>query len=148
MEQFHQMDISFPYLFHLREQLHGYLDVFEYNHNKIGKYLGMEVAKDIYQEKGALLAELDVSLWLSPIPEIWDDVLFEPLQVPWLDIDSVSECLTKRGLLQYLMEAEYHIQRCVCDALDFAPSEECSGTAIFYALLEASNNRISLLMAI
>ncbi len=148
MARFHQMDIAFPYLFHLREQLHGYLDVFEYNEDKICKYLGIGLASEIFQEKGELLEELDVSLWLSPIPEIWDDVLFEPLQIPWLNADSVSKCLTKRALLQYLMEAEYHIQRCVCDALEFTPAEECSGTLIFYKLLEASNNRMSILIGL
>ncbi len=148
MAQFHQMDILFPYLFHLREQIHGYLDVFEYNQHKICEYLGMEVARELYREKDALLEDLDICLWHSPIPEIWDDVLFAPLQTPWLVYHSVSNCLTKRGLLQYLMEAEYHFQRCVCDALEFTPARECSSTAVFYKLLEASNNRMSTLIGL
>lgn len=101
---------SYPYLFHLREQLHSYLDIFERDQYIIGYIMGLEIIRSIYIEKRNMVYAIEAHWVAHSIPEISSAAIYAPVSRFWLDSRLPMQPEKIENYVGKLIRAEHFFQ--------------------------------------
>lgn len=101
---------AYPYLFHLREQLHTYLDVIETHQYLFGGCLGLDSLRSIYREKRDMVQAVEADWLAQPFPQTFPEASYALLKRPWLEAPCTMMTLRKQNHVGRLLRAEHFLQ--------------------------------------
>lgn len=117
----------FSKLFHIREQTHSFLDIFESNQFKIEKYLSLPISLVIQSEKSWALSEMENYIWQLDCKDARKSTLCTPLKKYWLSAQGMARAYNRKSILTLFMQFENELKKSCIDCLiSEKKSEDCA----------------------